>query len=119
MKRQAALFTLIIVCVAALAFMPALAQQDIGQGSQTTAKFHRAGEKRIPQQYIVVLDQDADGTPGDMFATAQKADELVGKSGAITTNVYAHAIKGFSVQMSEDEALKLSEDPRVSLVEED
>jgi subtilisin family serine protease len=120
MKRQAALITLLFVCIAALTFMPALAQKgNAEQASQITAKFRRAGEKAIPQQYIVVLDQDAEPTAGDLFATARKADELVGKSGAITTHVYAHALNGFSVQMSEDDALKLSEDPRVSFVEED
>jgi subtilisin family serine protease len=33
--------------------------------------------------------------------------------------VFAHAINGFSVQMTEQEALALSEDPRVAFVEED
>src|SRR5512132_2369043 len=106
MKRHAALLTLIIVCVAALTFMPVLAQQG-DQGSQT-AKFHRAGSKAISGQYIVVLDQDAAGTAGDLFHTAQKADELMGKSGGKTTNIYAHAINGFSAQMSEEEALEMS-----------
>ncbi|HEV8486625.1 MAG TPA: S8 family peptidase [Blastocatellia bacterium] len=123
MKRHGALFTLLIVCVAAPALMPALAQQeDLGrtrQGSERTGKFHRAGENAIPGHYIVVLDQDAAGAQGDLFLTAQKADELVGKSGGRTTNIYAHAINGFSAEMSEKQALELSEDPQVTLVEED
>jgi subtilisin family serine protease len=37
----------------------------------------------------------------------------------ITTNVYAFALNGFSAQMSEEEALTLSEDPRIRFIEED
>jgi len=123
MRRHGALFILLIVCIAAPALMPARAQQeDLGrtrQGSEGTTKFRRAGENTIPGHYIVVLDQDAAGAAGDPFLTAQKADQLIGKSGGRTTNIYAHAINGFSAQMSEQEALELSKDSQVSFVEED
>ena len=39
--------------------------------------------------------------------------------GAVPTYVYTHAIHGFAAQMTEEEALKLSEDDRVAFVEED
>jgi subtilisin family serine protease len=118
MKRYVALFTLLIVCVAAPGFLPALAQKD-DSGAQATAKFHRASEKAILGHYIVVLDQDADGKTGDLFRVAQRADELVSKSGGKTTNIYAHAINGFSAQMTEEEALELSKDEQVAFVEQD
>jgi subtilisin family serine protease len=38
---------------------------------------------------------------------------------AIPEHVYAHAIRGFSARMSEDEAIALSQDPLVAYVEED
>jgi subtilisin family serine protease len=118
MKRYVALFTLLIVCVAAPGFLPALAQKE-DPGSQVTAKFHRASEKAIPNHYIAVLDQDADGKAGDLFKVAEKADKLMSKSGGKTTNIYANAINGFSAQMTEQEALELSKDERVAFVEED
>jgi aqualysin 1 len=120
MKRKLALSTL-FVCIAMLVLMPALARQQDGksEGAENPAKFHRMGKNAIPQQYIVVLDQDAAGEKGDLFSMAQKADELMSASRGVTTNVYAHAISGFSAQMSEEEAVRLSEDPRVSFVEED
>ena len=120
MKRKLALSTL-FVCIGMLVLMPALARQQDGksEGVENPAKFHRMGKNAIPQRYIVVLDQDAAGEKGDLFSMAQKADELMSASRGVTTNVYAHAISGFSAQMSEDDALQLSQDPRVSFVEED
>jgi subtilisin family serine protease len=120
MKRKLALATL-FVCIPMLVLMPALARQDDkSDGVENPAKFHRMGKNAIPQQYIVVLDQDAAGEKGDLFSIAEKADELMSASrGGVTTNVYAHALSGFSARMTEEQALKLSEDPRVSYVEED
>ena len=40
-------------------------------------------------------------------------------SAGIVTNVYDVALNGFSARMSEEDALALSEDPRVAFVEED
>jgi len=41
------------------------------------------------------------------------------RAGGEITNVYAHAINGFSARMSDTQAVALSEDPRVRFVEED
>jgi subtilisin family serine protease len=45
--------------------------------------------------------------------------ELTLAYGGFATNIYAYAINGFSAQMAEEQALKLSSDPRVKFVEED
>jgi subtilisin family serine protease len=45
--------------------------------------------------------------------------ELSATVGASLTNVYGHAINGFSAWMSDEQAVALSDDPRVKFVEED
>ena len=77
------------------------------------------GKWAIPQHYIVVLDVDADGVHGDTSLAARMADELTTAYGGLATNTYAYALNGFSAQMTEEEALRLSKDPRVRFVEED
>jgi aqualysin 1 len=120
MKRNLALISLLIVCMAALTLMPVLAQQqDINPAAEDTGKFMRMGKAAIPQHYIVVLDVDAVGASGDLSLAANMADHLTAAYGGVRTNTYAYAINGFSAQMSEQEALKLSQDPRVKFVEED
>jgi aqualysin 1 len=122
MKRKLALVTLLIVCMAALALAPALAQQqDLNPAGpvRDTDKFLRMGKGAIPQRYIVVLDVDADSTSGNISLTAKNASELMANYGGVATNVYSYAINGFAARMSEDQALNLSYDPRVKFIEED
>lgn len=120
MKRSFASVALIVICVAALALMPALASpQDLSGSGGDAAKFHRMGKDAIHGHYIVVLDQDASGKGGDVSAAARAANDLTFAYGGVTTNVYAHSLNGFSAQMTEAEALQLSADPRVKFVEED
>jgi aqualysin 1 len=122
-------FAMVALVVAALALLPALAQQQdapdaTGRQQRDTAKFHRKGVRAIPNHYVVVLDEDvalpdALGVEPDVSAVAQRADEVMRKVGAVPTHVYSHAIHGFSARMSEEEAVTLSEDDRVRFVEED
>jgi subtilisin family serine protease len=118
MKKSLAL---LVALLATLALMPALAQQlSVVDGSQrSTPKFHRKGARAIPNQYIVVLDQDAVGVKGDFTAAVREADSVLAAFGRVPDQVFAHAINGFAATMTEHEALALSEDPRVAFVEED
>jgi subtilisin family serine protease len=124
--------SLIALCAATLIFVPLRAQQDItldhaadaaraDRGSnQDTPRFHRHPDRKIPNSYIVVLDQDAPGAAGDPGAAAADADEVIlSTSSARVKHVYANALRGFSAEMTEDDALALSNDPRVRFVEED
>jgi hypothetical protein len=79
MKKSLAL---LVALLATLALMPALAQQDrVGDGSlRSTAKFHRKGARAIPNQYIVVLDQDAVGKEGDVAVATRETDSLLAAS---------------------------------------
>ena len=112
-------FALLIVCAGMLALLPLGAQPQLPEqalGGQERAKLHRKADRAIPNQYIVVLDQDADG---DEIGTSRKAEALLSGRGRVPEAVWAHALKGFSVQMTEEEALALAEDPDVAYVEED
>jgi aqualysin 1 len=102
-------------------FAPGHAQQDsaLVQDTQRTAKLHRKGPRAVPNQYIVVLDQDATGAAGDVAASERQAAAVLQPFARPAAHVYSHAINGFSAQLTEDEALQLSEDPRVLFVEED
>jgi len=82
--------------------------------SQSSNRFRRTkAEKRIPGQYIVVLKDDADP---DTDALHLSRDHSGDRSGGHT---YRTALKGFSVRMSEQSAMRMANDPRVSFVEED
>jgi subtilisin family serine protease len=102
-------------------FAPGHAQQDTGPGgdAQRSPKLHRKGPRAVPNQYIVVLDQDAAGATGDVAASERRAAAVLEPFARSATYVYGHAINGFSAQLTEGEAEQLSEDPRVLFVEED
>ena len=112
-------FALLFVCAGMLALLPLGAQQQLPEQAveaQERAKLHRKGARAIPNQYIVVLDQDADG---DEAGTNRQIEKLLAGRGRVPDHVWAHALKGFSVQMTEEEAQALAEDPDVAYVEED
>ena len=122
MKRRLALLTLLFVCMASLVLMPTLAQQnDLNPAGPRgdSDKFLRMGKNAIPFNYIVVLDADTDVANRDADFATQSAFELSANYGGVITNIYDHALNGYSAQMSEDQAIKLSQDPRVKFVEED
>ena len=112
--------TLAAVCAAAFLLVPLHAQQPLGAGAgQANARFHRHPGPKVPNSYIVVLDQDP--TPdGDENQSALDADDVIARtrSGRLH-HVYSHALRGFSAEMSEEDALALADDPRVAYVEED
>jgi subtilisin family serine protease len=122
MKKRPALAACVALFLATMALMPASAQRQstdaLGQRVDRP-KMHRKGTLAIPQHYIVVLDMDAAGREGNLSAARAVADELAFRWGGELTNVYAHAINGFSVRMSDTQAVALADDPRVKFVEED
>ena len=81
-------------------------------------KLHKKA-KAIPNNYIVVLDNVAAGEPGQFSQAEQVTDVLVAAYGGKVKARWKHALNGYSAEMTEDEALALSEDPRVQFVEED
>jgi len=121
MNNRPGRLSLLALAAVMFLFAPGHAQQDsaLAQETQRGAKFHRKGVRAVPNQYIVVLDQDATGKAGDVRASQRQATAILQMVAREPTQVYGHAINGFTAQLTEEEALQLSEDPRVLFVEED
>src|SRR6185369_14016938 len=83
------------------------------QGNGPDNKFRRA-KKRVPGQYIVVLNKDT--RPEDVDFVA---NQLLVRHQGTTLAVYRHTIKGFAIQMPEAAAIALSHEPSVAYVQED
>jgi subtilisin family serine protease len=111
MKRALTLFALLAVSIAVVVLTTAQGQNP----NSNSSKFRRVrADKRIANQYIVVLKDDVADVDGE--AVRLSRDFAGERNGGHT---YKHAIKGFSVRMSEERAAKLADDPRVAFVEED
>ncbi|HKN84500.1 MAG TPA: S8 family peptidase [Pyrinomonadaceae bacterium] len=111
MKKTLALFALVGIAVAVVV-LTAVHGQDADSGP---AKFRRMhADKRIPNQYIVVLKNNVADVDSEAVRLAR--DFGGDRNGGHT---YHWAIKGFSVRMPEEQAVKLANDPRVAFVEED
>jgi subtilisin family serine protease len=111
MKKALTLFALLAVSITVVVLTTVHGQNPNGNSS----KFRRVRvDKRIANQYIVVLKDDVADVDGE--AVRLSRDFAGDRNGGQT---YKHAIKGFSVRMSEERAAKLADDPRVAFVEED
>jgi subtilisin family serine protease len=115
--------TLLLLAALALS-LTALVSSD-SPGARTSAspapkkqKLHKK-EKAVPGNYIVVLDDTAAGEPGAFSQADQLTDVLVSAYGGKVKRRYKAALNGYAAEMTEEEALALSEDPRVQFVEED
>src|SRR5689334_18504578 len=108
MKKTLAVFALVAISVAALVFTAV-------HGQNGGPKFRRVrADKKIANQYIVVLKNDVADVESEALRLAR--DFGGDRSGGHT---YDRAIKGFSVRMNEQKALRMADDPRVAFVEED
>jgi subtilisin family serine protease len=111
MKKTLALFVFTALAVAAVVFTGVHGQD----ANSNASKFRRLrADKRIDNQYIVVLKDDVADVDGEAtrLSRAFGGDRNNGQT-------YQRALKGFSVRMPEQQALRLADDPRVAFVEED
>src|SRR5919106_2166142 len=107
--------TLVLFAVVALSVAVVVLTSVQGQNQNAQSKFRRLrAEKRIPNQYIVVLKDDVADVEGESIRLSR--DFGGDRNGGHT---YQRAIKGFSVRMPEQQAARLADDPRVAFVEED
>jgi subtilisin family serine protease len=109
MKKTLAVFALVAISVAVIV-LTAVHGQNNGGG-----KFRRLStDRKIANQYIVVLKDDVADVDG-------VAHRLARDFGGDRNNgqTYYRALKGFSVRMNEQQALRLADDPQVAFVEED
>jgi aqualysin 1 len=111
MKKFAALLIFAGLCATIITIGPARSQ---GRSN----KLHRK-EKKIENSYIVVLDDDVVGERGLYSIAPYIAAEMGATYRGKIKHVYQHALNGFAVEMSEEDAERLSEDFRVKFVEED
>jgi len=109
MKKTLAIFALVAISVAVIVLTAVHGQNSNGN------KFRRmSADKRIANQYIVVLKDDVADVDG-------AAHRLARDFGGDRDNgqTYHRTLKGFSVRMNEQQALRLANDPQVAFVEED
>ncbi|HXH69562.1 MAG TPA: S8 family peptidase [Pyrinomonadaceae bacterium] len=114
MKKIVFVLLAFTVGIFALSYAPV---QSTAQ-SDKTDKIKKAKNK-IPDRYIVVLEEWVTGEPGENSNAEAVAEELSIVYGGKIDKIFKHALNGFSVEMNENQAEKLSEDSRVKFVEED
>ena len=73
----------------------------------------------VKDQYIVVLEEWAAQPFGENSFAQHVAEDIARAHGGRLKHVYKHALLGFSVSLTEEQAERLTDDPRVAYVEED
>jgi subtilisin family serine protease len=111
MKKVCALLILVGLSVAVFFSSPA--------SSQGKKDKLRRNANKIENNYIVVLDDSIIGERGRFSIAPYVASELAATHQGKLNHVYQHAINGFAVEMTEQQAEALSQDFRVKYVEED
>lgn len=86
--------------------------------SQKKDKIRKSSHK-IENNYIVVLNEAVVGERGRFSIAPYIADELALTHKGKLKHVYQNALNGFAIEMSPEDAERLSEDFRVAYVEED
>ncbi len=111
MKKIGLLCFTVLVCVFALtSTTPKIAGK--------TDKL-RKSLKAIPNRYIVVLNDEKGDDSNSFMRLDSFENELNAFYDGRVDRQFTNAIKGYSVEMSENEALNLSQDTRIKYVEED
>jgi subtilisin family serine protease len=106
----------LLLCLAVIAAALVCLTPQIQVSSAKSDKFKRSA-RPVPDRYIVVLEDQSAG-PSPDFVDA-KINELASEYRGSVHKRFAHAIEGYSVEMTEAEAQRLSEDSRIKYVEED
>lgn len=86
--------------------------------SQGKGKLLRKANK-IKNSYIVVFDDEVVGEKGQYSIAPYMATDMADVYRGKVKQVYKNALNGFAVEMSEEDAEKMSQDYRVKFVEED
>jgi subtilisin family serine protease len=110
MKRVLTLLAALVLCVVTYS---AFTVQGRVEPQKVKGKFRKT-EKKILDQYVVVLKDDLDASNVESVT-----DDLVRAHGGQRKFIYKNALKGFSIRLPETAAQALSNDPRVDYVIED
>ena len=111
MKKVLALLLFAGLCTAALLSSP--------PASKAKNDKLRKNANKIENNYIVVLDDSWVGEKGDLSIAPYIANEMATMHRGQLKHVFQHAINGFAVEMTPEEAEALSLDYRVAYIEED
>jgi subtilisin family serine protease len=111
MNKFCAFLVLAGLCITILIVSPARSQ-----GNKNKL---RKNSQKIENSYIVVLDEDVVGPRGLYSIAPYVASEMAATHRGEIRHVYQSALNGFAVQMSTEDAERLSQDFRVKYVEED
>lgn len=111
MKKAFALPLFVGLCTAAFLSSP--------PGSRAKNDKLRKNANKIENNYIVVLNDGVVGERGRFSIAPYVAQEMVATHRGQLKQLYQHAINGFAVEMSPEDAEALSQDFRVAYVEED
>jgi subtilisin family serine protease len=86
----------------------------------SSGKLRRASKGAVPGRYIVVFDDSGEHSLRASPLEVSKASGALAQTyGGSVRRVFSSALKGYSASMTEAQALRLSEDPRVRYVEEE
>ena len=111
MKKVLALLIFAGLCAAVFVSSPV--------NSQGRKDKLRRNANKIENSYIVVLDDSVVGEKGIFSIAPYIASELALTHRGKLMRTYQHALNGFAVEMSPEDAERLSQDFRVAWVEED
>jgi subtilisin family serine protease len=98
--------------VALIACQDSISPDNIAQVHTVASSAAVNAERRIPDEYIVVLDPSTTDVKG-------RANALLKAHGGTLNREYSHAIKGFSAHMSATAAAQLARESGVAFVEQD
>ncbi len=112
MKKVCALLIFAGLCAAVFISSPTASSQ--GRKDKM-----RKNANKIENNYIVVLDDNWVGEKGKFSIAPYIAAEMAAMHKGQLKHVYQHALNGFAVEMTPEEAEALSNDYRVLFVEED
>lgn len=101
-----------LLAVMAAAVLLACGGVALAQGTHGKAPLKQAGKDRIPNRYIVVLNDDVPDV-------GQVAEEQVQDEGITIEHTYELVLKGFSAEIPAPKLDEVRSDPRVAFVAED
>lgn len=102
-----------LISLSLLTIVASISISAFAAGDGKPSKFIRVGSDKIPEQYVVVLDDTV--LPE---AVPETARILAAAHGATVETIWNNALKAFFVRMSEEKAETLSKHPLVKFVEE-
>ncbi len=119
MRKSLLLFAALALSLTALLSADTPNTRSSASPARKNDKLHKKGAKAIPGHYIVVYEDYAAGEAGDFSQADQLTDVVASAYNVKVNRRFNKAVNGFAGEMTEAEALALSEDPRVRFVEED